>query len=223
MITGLKNFGNVCYLNAIIQALASCSTLLDFLSKWVENLDGCSDNPLATHLLALLQTLNASPTTGTASASAKDVWHWLQHNTAHECFAPNQEHDAAEALAVLLSLLASEANVHSAAPLDKKEGLGSLFCAPQKVLGAEPDVASIQWQQSRLPCEGRHAVELQCLRCTHKFATQFTPFLVLPLPLEGSSAHSQLGIAAVAPGTSLRGCLRQVSGYEVITGATCAR
>ncbi len=71
--------------------------------------------------------------------------------------------------------------------------------------------------------QGLLASELQCLRCKHQFASQVTPFLVLPLSIPLAAGRTALGHAQAAIGASLEGCLREFFGYEALQGVACTR
>ncbi|KAL4421817.1 hypothetical protein ABPG77_001606 [Micractinium sp. CCAP 211/92] len=121
VVAGLRNCGNTCFLNAVLQALASCEALLKHLNFALELLNA-SALPAATaataplppprHLAlaaALLDVLDRlQPTDSRGSFAPRLLLALLRSRLPPGLLEPGEEHDAAEAAGSLLDLVSAE-------------------------------------------------------------------------------------------------------------------
>ncbi|XP_076898852.1 ubiquitin carboxyl-terminal hydrolase 27-like isoform X2 [Bidens hawaiensis] len=117
VVPGLQNLGNNCFLNVVLQALASCSSFLDSLQKMVEEFEDSSegeqvgDMPLAVSLNALLQELCIVQHEHKV-LSPRKVMLAMSHYTPN--FNLTSQQDAEEALAHMFSSLREECSEYFA-------------------------------------------------------------------------------------------------------------
>lgn len=113
-VPGLQNLGNNCFLNVVLQALASCSCFLSSLQKMLEEFEAPSEEelkkamPLAVSLKDLLKELCSVRREGKVLSPRKVM-------QAMALYTPNfnltSQQDAEEALAYILSSLRKECSV----------------------------------------------------------------------------------------------------------------
>lgn len=240
-MNGLKNFGNVCYLNCIIQALSSCEAFIEYLSAHDNTqISDSSNHSLISHFLQLYKSIREHTAT-TRSKSAKEVWQWLQTNSSLDCFQPGKENDAGEALTALLTIMQHEICQHADIEPTQTTIFQSLCCdtvyhnsksTNQVTTAAIEDgywpfreqhsSTLAAWKECNLPCKGIQTTNLQCLQCMYRFEQQYEPFTLLSLPVQpGAGGVHQLGIAQVKNGSSVEDCVREHSDWELIQDAIC--
>ncbi|KAL4448276.1 hypothetical protein ABPG75_005495 [Micractinium tetrahymenae] len=121
VVAGLRNCGNTCYLNAALQALASCEALLKHLQSALELLSPPA-NPaaaaaplppppglaLSAALLECLRRLQPSAGGGSDTFAPRFFLVLLRSRLPPGLLEPGEEHDAAEAAGSLLHLVSAE-------------------------------------------------------------------------------------------------------------------
>ncbi|XP_022851229.1 ubiquitin carboxyl-terminal hydrolase 27 isoform X2 [Olea europaea var. sylvestris] len=108
-VPGLQNFGNNCFLNVILQALASCSSFRKYLEKTVEEFKFSSDRVESTPLVNALSSLMEELGTvrhGRAVLSPRKLM--LAMDNYFPSFNLTSQQDAEEAFSHLLSSLREE-------------------------------------------------------------------------------------------------------------------
>ena len=225
-----------------MQALASCNVFLDVLNHANDFLTAAAAGDqtplrLLDSLLTLLKRLQPQPDARNQirSSTAQPILCTLRDllGGGDHILRLGEEHDAAEALELLMQALHSEisAQFHrgAAGRLNAKSALNTIlhqqppsqqteFCYFNS---GENDAVLQAWHSLRLPCEGLTAVHMQCVRCRHHFDTHYNPFTTLTVPLPLCSQISPLGVARVLPRASLVPCFDAIFGYEVVSGVNC--
>ncbi|KAL4518138.1 hypothetical protein Ndes2526A_g01413 [Nannochloris sp. 'desiccata'] len=243
IVDGLRNQGNICYFNSILQALASCNLVLDSLQR-IQSVvsDGGVDSKtqICQGLLDIIKYLQPHSTDiSRRSYSAQTLLRTLRTKLGDQDVLPlGEEHDAAEGLELLLQALSSEISAafhaHAKSPLQIKAALQALLnsnYSSSPCSNSQPDALLAGWKSIRLPVEGLMATRMQCVKCRHHFDTQFTQFTTLSMPLPTTSASkggtavaatgNLLGIAHVPSGCSLIPCFDGLFGYELVSGVHC--
>ncbi|KAG6541367.1 hypothetical protein Mapa_017236 [Marchantia paleacea] len=234
-VPGLQNTGNNCFLNVILQALASSQALLNFMDKCAEltteaetksQMTGSVDKvsmPLAVAVSSLIKDLSQLGNVQRTS-SPRPVMLALSLYVQHFDLASQQ--DAAEAL------------IHLASALQEERGnylkwlrptLQSFVKAPRFSEACSSTVGRIEcnsvkggdqllnsWRGRSWPLEGTIASSLTCQRCGYQFSTQFQSFNDITLTpscdREGNMSR----------GCTLESCLDHFTRPEWVDSVKCS-
>lgn len=153
--TGLINYGNNCFANAIVQCLAASSIFIHWLN------DHRKKNRLASILFDLIETINGD------SSGDCDVARLIDHMQHPRWLSPLEQQDSHEFLLELLNSLTTS-NMTRTKPLGFADGLES---------DDEELSNSIELHRSPLimphPFQGLQATQRQCTHCKHKVGFLF--------------------------------------------------
>ncbi|GMJ11385.1 ubiquitin-specific protease 27 [Hibiscus trionum] len=221
LVPGLQNLGNNCFLNVILQALASCSYFQSFLQKILDKCESmliegqCESLPLTITLSDLLEELGMAGERRTALSPHK-VMRALALYIQN--FDLTSQQDAAEAFLHLLSSLREEffdVYVPSQSTLaDIFTSQSSRILTPQR---KEDQNEQKRWQQHYLgPFDGIIGSILTCQSCSYQISLDFQFFHSLPLfpVLYGSST--------IMAGCTLEDCLWQFVLAEKLENYYCS-
>nr|DAD38804.1 TPA_asm: hypothetical protein HUJ06_013126 [Nelumbo nucifera] len=216
-VAGLQNLGNSCFLNVVLQALASCSCFLPFLQKIIEEEDLLAKNmPLTVALVALLEEL-CIVRDGRMVLSPRRVMFAMNQYIPN--FNLTSQQDAAEAFLHLLSSLREEF----------LEGYVPHYSSLADVLALPLDRISViktgedqnekkRWQQHYLgPFDGILGSILTCKSCSFQLSMDFEFFHSLNL------LPVLAGSATIMAGCSVEDCLKQFTIAEHIENYHCNR
>jgi hypothetical protein len=228
-----------------LQALASSALFLETLQRIQSVISGGDDSEFSEihlRLIEILKDLKPHPTTiTTRSHSSQPLLRTLRTKLGNQDVLPlGEEHDAAEALELLLQALNIEISAlfhrHAHKTLQIKASLQTVL-NPDYYFSSNSsssDALLAGWKKIRLPVEGLIASRMQCVKCRHYFDTQYTPFTTLSMPLPTASSSSSsgkaaaaaatgkmLGIAHVPSGCGLITCFDAMFRYELVTGVHC--
>ncbi|KAI3798562.1 hypothetical protein L1987_33839 [Smallanthus sonchifolius] len=219
VVAGLQNLGNNCFLNVVLQGLASCSCFLNSLQKIVEEFEGLSegeqigDMPLAVSLNALLQELCVVRHEHIV-LSPRKVMLAMSHYTPN--FNLTSQQDAEEALAHMLSSLREECSEYFAT---NHSSLAVATASSNRVLTLERRVAFSElerWSQSFLgPFNGIIGSVLTCKSCSFQISLDFQFFNCLYL------SPPTYGGGSIMPGCSIKDCLKQFFVAEQLENYFC--
>lgn len=213
VVPGLQNLGNNCFLNVILQALASCSSFRSFVRKRVEEHEGFSveeleeSMPLAVALDSLLEDL-CTPRYETEVLSPRKVMmaiNYYNHN-----FNLTNQQDAEEAFLHISSSLREElADLY----VFNYVSLADAVClVNNRILGLERRATQIElqrWKEYSLgPFDGILSSILTCHSCSNQISLDFHYFHSLHLPLTA--------------GSSLEGCLKHFFAAEKLDDYFCS-
>ncbi|KAK1403790.1 Ubiquitin carboxyl-terminal hydrolase [Heracleum sosnowskyi] len=213
VVPGLQNLGNNCFLNVILQALASCSSFRSFVRKRVEEHEGSSVEeleegmPLAVALDSLLEDL-CTPRNETKVLSPRKVMmaiNYYNHN-----FNLTNQQDAEEAFLHILSSLREElADLY----VFNYGSLADAVClADNRIVGLERRATQIElqrWKEYSLgPFDGILSSILTCHSCSNQISLDFHYFHSLHLP--------------VMAGSSVEGCLKHFFAAEKLDDYFCS-
>ncbi|XP_023634513.1 ubiquitin carboxyl-terminal hydrolase 27 isoform X2 [Capsella rubella] len=187
-VPGLQNIGNNCFLNVILQALASCKDFRSFL-QWViedarDTVAGELDQqfPLTFALSALLQELCVVGRRRSVS-NPREVMLALTDYTRN--FNLTSQQDAAEALLHLISSLQEEI-VFCYRPIQSCNLSDVLFSRNLRMLAPTEGLHGLlelkRWHKHlRGPFDGILGSTLMCRTCSSQISLEFQFFHTLPL------------------------------------------
>ncbi|KAK9949898.1 hypothetical protein M0R45_005408 [Rubus argutus] len=220
LVPGLQNLGNNCFLNVILQALASCSYFQPFLQRVLEECelslveDQADSVPLTMSLAALLQELRVVGG-GRLVLSPRGVMLAMAHYI--ENFDLTSEQDAAEAFLHLLSSLREEfSDFYFPNQGSIVEVLDSdcRIITPKRMEGQSEQE---KWQKRFFgPFDGILGSILTCQSCSSQISLNFESFHSLPLSpvLDGG--------ATIMVGCTLEDCLKQFTAAEQVENYHCS-
>ena len=212
-VVGLRNFGNVCFMNAVLQCLF-------FTPRIEEALQGSLNEAVKTEgeLVRAVRELLTDMRLGQHSSFSVTKIKGILSTVAPQ-FLDYTQHDAQEFLRFLLDALHEELNRGSKA--QKAPKLTRTLEGAQKI----EDLASLWWQESTRRdssgltdlFQGQLMHILTCSNC-HNSTYTFEVFLdlSLPIPVAGGSWYS-------AVGCSLQQCFEEFTSEKEIEGVKCKR
>ncbi|KAL6652892.1 hypothetical protein ACP70R_011817 [Stipagrostis hirtigluma subsp. patula] len=218
-IGGLHNLGNNCFLNVILQALASCDGFVSFLDYLLET-DGALPEekaermPLIFALSSLLEELSIARDERTV-LDPKGVMHALTFYVNH--FNLTRQQDASEAFLHLLISVRDEFS-HSYVP--HRSSLADITLSHSKVYkqreGNHPECK--RWKQNLFgPFDGTIGSILSCRNCSSVLSLDFENFHCLPLsPVLNTNGD-------IISGCSLADCLKYFTAVEHLDSYRCDR
>lgn len=213
VVPGLQNFGNNCFLNVILQALASCSCFRSFVRQRVEEHEALSieeqeeSMPLAVSLDSLLEDL-CTPRYETEVLSPRKVM--MAINYYNNNFNLSNQQDAEEAFLHILSSLREElADLY----VFNHGSLADAIClVNHRILGLERRVTQTElqrWKQYTLgPFDGILRSILTCHSCSNQISLNF------------HNVHS-LHLSVMA-GSSVERCLKHFFAAEKLDDYFCS-
>ncbi|BBN19402.1 ubiquitin carboxyl-terminal hydrolase 30 [Marchantia polymorpha subsp. ruderalis] len=234
-VPGLQNTGNNCFLNVILQALASSQALLNFMDRCAEliteaetkcQMTGSVDKvsmPLAVAVASLMKDLSQLGNVQRTSSPCP-VMRALSLYVQHFDLASQQ--DAAEALIHLASALQEERGNYlkwlrpTLQSFVKAPGFseacdsthGRLEC--NSVKGSDQLLDS--WRGRSWPLEGTIASSLTCQRCGYQFSTQFQSFNDITV----TPSYDREG--NMSRGCTLESCLDHFTRPEWVDSVKCS-
>ncbi|KAL7144122.1 hypothetical protein ABFS83_08G237300 [Erythranthe nasuta] len=220
-VPGLENLGNNCFLNVVLQALASCTSFRKYLGEMVKEYGSLSDEerdeniPLINSLTSLVEELSTVRDKNTTLSPRKLM-------VAMDRYIPNfnltSQQDAEEAFSRLLSCLREEISEYCV-PQN-----GSLADLPDfsnsrivTTKGNEKESELQKWNRSFLkPFDGILGSILVCQSCSFQISLDFQLFHSLHLSPPLSSDET------IMDGCTLEDCLKQFFVAEHIENYCCS-
>ncbi|KAL4330307.1 hypothetical protein AHAS_Ahas13G0387000 [Arachis hypogaea] len=215
LVPGLQNLENNCFLNVVLQALASCFCFQSFLHRVISE-SGTQDldesMPLALSLASLLQELG-SVCEEKVTLSPRKVMLTMAHYIPN--FNLTNQQDAAEAFLHLLCSLREEIGGCYA---PKMSSLADIFASNNRILTRihrDWQSEHERWHQLYLgPFDGILSSSLTCQSCSSQISINLEQFDCLPLSpaLSGST---------LIFGCTLLDCLKQFIVAEHVENYHC--
>ncbi|KAL3020997.1 hypothetical protein AAZX31_05G174400 [Glycine max] len=216
-VPGLQNLQNNCFLNVVLQALASCFCFQSFLHSVIGECGGkdLDENmPLALALATLLEELSSVSAERVTLSPRKMM---LAMSNCIPNFNLTSQQDAAEAFLHLLCLLREE---FGGCYAPKMSSLADIFASNNRILTPiQRDCQSEQerWQQLFLgPFDGILGSRLTCQSCSSLISINFEHFDCLPLSPVLSDTSS------IRVGCTLVDCLKQFIVAEHVENYRCS-
>ncbi|KAI8540699.1 hypothetical protein RHMOL_Rhmol08G0006400 [Rhododendron molle] len=222
VVPGLQNLGNNCFLNVILQALASCSCFQSFLQTTVEEYEcllgeeWTDSLPLTVALASLMEEL-CNLQRERMALSPRKLMLVMNHYISNFNLANQQ--DAEEAFFHILSSLREEASscyvpVYMSLA-DATAIPNSRILAPKRM---EEQSEHERWRQSFLgPFDGILGSILTCESCSFQISLDFQFFHSLHLsPVLCGGAN------VIMPGCSVEDCLRKFFVSERLDNYCCS-
>lgn len=218
-VAGLQNLGNNCFLNVILQALASSSCFVPFLRSVLLSDDPLMEEkdgkmPLTVALSSLLEEL-------CILRDDKSVLHprrvMLAMSSYVDSFNLTRQQDAAEAFIHLLSALEEEI-LECYVPHDIS--LADIMAFPSKIYKPNKEGRNEckRWKKQFLgPFDGTVGSSLTCKSCSSMLSLDFQFFRCLPLsPVLDERAE-------IMAGCSVMDCLKHFTTVEHVDNYRCGR
>ncbi|KAI3451051.1 hypothetical protein Pfo_007716 [Paulownia fortunei] len=220
-VPGLQNLGNNCFLNVVLQALASCSSFRKYLWEMVEEYgslsveEGDENIPLVNSLTSLMEELCTIRHKRTV-LSPRKLMVVMDHYIPN--FNLTRQQDAEEAFSHLLSSLREEISEHC---VPNKSCLADLPVLPNgRILitkSSEEESEWKRWSRSFLkPFDGILGSILICQSCSFQISLDFQLFHSLHLSPPISSD------ATIMAGCTLEDCLKQFFVAEHVENYCCS-
>ncbi|GER35111.1 ubiquitin carboxyl-terminal hydrolase [Striga asiatica] len=174
VVPGLQNLGNNCFLNVVLQALASCPSFRNYLREMVEEYGLLSDEegdgslPLFNSLNSLVEELCTVRHTTTV-LSPRKLMVMMEHYIPN--FSLTSQQDAEEAFSLLLSSLREEIAEHCAPNISCLADLPVLQNGRILSRSHEGETEFQRWARCFLkPFDGIVCSNLVCQSCSFQMA-----------------------------------------------------
>lgn len=199
---GLRNRGsNVCFLNAVLQGLASVHRFQSYVAR--------ESSPLGVHVSNILRAISSPSADGNWPVDASDL---LQKACFPQHFRNGRQQDAEELFRFLISAL------HDTSKRSPASKISYTSLNPFAVIGMDvvmkkrhfrPSLGFDSRDAGRSPFEGLEAQSIRCDSCKNVSSVKYTDFLNLNL------------FIPPVPVTTLQHCLSHYTQQESVEGYFC--
>ena len=206
---GLRNIGNTCFLNSVLQALASLPSFLDHLHT---ALDRCGDKPVTHALHSLCCALNGSVAAKASVLRPTALIDALTQTSKNRMLLGYQQQDAHELFQWLSCVISSETEESRIASLKQLKHLikpGNGFRTLRVGMLNKVVEYVFVGGLERSPLTGLIASHIQCLTCGYSSPKRLATFDNLSLVVSGRTV------------TTLEQLISQYCQTEEICGYIC--
>eukprot|EP00612_Vaucheria_litorea_P002397 CAMPEP_0171457448 /NCGR_PEP_ID=MMETSP0945-20130129/3531_1 /TAXON_ID=109269 /ORGANISM="Vaucheria litorea, Strain CCMP2940" /LENGTH=416 /DNA_ID=CAMNT_0011983075 /DNA_START=100 /DNA_END=1350 /DNA_ORIENTATION=+ len=245
LVPGLLNFGNACFLNSVLQSLASLKKFVRYLKE----IQTPTHQPCFS--ATLLSCLDGLKDGRTGYRTAQEVYDGIVNKVPQ--FKGNDQQDAQEVCSAMMNLVESDRDlIKGQKPVtfvelpSQKKINKSRYQMPELMLRTVPNVsvgggleqlltvpAILPKYFSKLPMRGAICSTLRCAICNTAKSPEISSFhdISLPFPQHEDSCGMNpswrnfgmngTGIGTGVPSFNLQDCLREFSRKEVVEGVKC--
>ncbi|KAK1300341.1 Ubiquitin carboxyl-terminal hydrolase 27 [Acorus calamus] len=217
-VAGLQNLGNNCFINVILQALASCCCFRPFLLNKLAAQDAEAEEktepmPLTDALISLLRELCVLRDQRTVLSPRRLILAMSLYVTS---FDLSKQQDAAEAFQHLLHSLEEEFSEFYS---PSHSSVADIFALPRRILcanGKGHNELEVWHRNFLVPFNGTLRSILTCRNCSSQISVDVEFFNCLPL------SPSLDGSASIVGGCTLEDCLKQFTAVEHVENYQCS-
>ena len=194
-VPGLVNNGNTCYLNSVLQALASVSTFL----SWIEIISEEHENQnklgkLTSEMLTFMHILNQS----CFEQKVYDASVIFQTLSSHGWVISREQQDAHEIFQVLISTLADEQQHASQMTWNSVLSSQDMLAIHDESIVLRSGVRASKVQRKSLsPFSGLFGNQMWCKTCSYKYPVKFDSFDTVSLSLSSSFQFCSITLEAL--------------------------
>lgn len=179
---GLENLGNTCFLNAVLQALAPCQGILDWLSKILQKKPiNKSESYLAFTMLKTLKVLTNKTIHDRDTFCPTEVLNALRARWV----IPDDEQDAHELFHALTQTLAEETGhypkVLSLFDVSALQNPENEYQTPNSAITRSKSLLPVLPRDTDHPFRGHFASQLTCQMCSYSYPVKYDLFDSLSL------------------------------------------
>eukprot|EP00794_Sanderia_malayensis_P014347 gene14347-15843_t len=204
---GLINLGNTCFINCLLQGLASLSGFCQWMNALKKD---DQESMLQNSLQDMLEVLTNKAKTECDVFTVSEIVECLQ---AHGWIITSEQQDTHEFFQILLSTLDEEMAHNIREEEQYKFKTDSSIAEKTSIIGKVAEYFPAKSLEMQSPFKGMLANRMKCTKCNHK-SVRFDPFESVSLRIPQLSALT---------GATLELCLADFAKSEKVDGVECPK